>query len=149
MANPDLPFGALAKPLPGSGRAARKQHRIAAKQGIEAETHEQTLARLEFWRVLRLDLFARDSGCCRACGRALNLDAGLAADAFHAHHLTHRSRGGQDVLANLISLCAKCHRKHHDGLLTIGGTVEALTFVARNLKGTIVKAWESILPVSR
>lgn len=30
-----------------------------------------------------------------------------------AHHLLHRSRGGDDVAANLIPLCQNCHRAYH------------------------------------
>ena len=29
------------------------------------------------------------------------------------------SHGGTDDLNNLITLCAQCHRAHHDGFLTI------------------------------
>jgi 5-methylcytosine-specific restriction endonuclease McrA len=33
--------------------------------------------------------------------------------AEHCHHLYPRYRGGDDVLENLIPLCADCHRKVH------------------------------------
>jgi 5-methylcytosine-specific restriction endonuclease McrA len=133
------------KPSPGSGRAERRARKLAARRGLEPDTHAQTLERIEFWRVLRLELFARYSGKCFACAVALDLDAGLASNAMHAHHLIHKSAGGLDVLDNLIALCARCHRKHHDGLLTMTGTWNALAFVLRNLKGQVVKAWESVL----
>ncbi len=29
------------------------------------------------------------------------------------HHLTHRSRHGDDAEANLITLCSRCHRNAH------------------------------------
>lgn len=133
------------KPLPGSGRLERRARRLKAKAALEPETHQEKLERLEFWRVLRFDLYARDCGCCRACGLALDLEAGLASNALHAHHLKHRSAGGQDVLDNLAALCVKCHRLHHDGRLLISGTVALLSFVLRNLKGVVVRSWESEL----
>lgn len=132
----------------GTAKAERKARKLAAKAGREPETHQQTLDRLEFWRSLRLELFARDSGKCRACAKPLDLNAGISGDAFHAHHLLFRSQGGTDELVNLIALCSVCHRLCHDGRLTICGTVDALQFTLRTLKGTISRAWESVLKVA-
>lgn len=140
--NPDLKPGDLAKPLPGSGRLQRRKNRTARKRGLEPETHADTLARVAFWRALRLELYERDRGLCRACQQPLDLEAGIAANALHAHHVIHRSAGGQDVLANLASLCSGCHRLHHDGRLSIFGEPNGtLEFTLRGTNGRLVRAW--------
>jgi 5-methylcytosine-specific restriction endonuclease McrA len=61
-------------------------------------------------------VFKRDGWKCRnpRCQSRNNL---------HPHHLKHKSKGGKDTLENLITICADCHREHHDGRLkiTLGG----------------------------
>lgn len=32
-----------------------------------------------------------------------------------AHHLLSRGQGGDDVMNNLVPLCASCHRAYHNG----------------------------------
>ncbi len=132
------------KPLPGSGRLERRKHKLARKAGVEAETFEQKLERVEFWRVLRLAVFERDRGKCRACGKPLDIEAGIAANALHCHHVRHRSVGGTDTLDNLAATCATDHRLHHDGRLTIAGDPNGTLFlVLRDLKGVVKRSWES------
>lgn len=55
-------------------------------------------------------VYIRDQWKCRRCHNR---------DGIHAHHVTYRSKGGKDTLNNLITLCWKCHRLHHDGKLDI------------------------------
>lgn len=141
--NPDLAPNALAKPERGSGRAERRKNKLAAKTGREPETHAAMLERVEFWRVLRLELFRRDGGRCRACKQPLDINGGLSKDALHCHHVIHRSAGGADTLANLACLCSVCHRLHHDGRLSITGEPNGtLQFTSRTLKGVLQRAWE-------
>lgn len=52
--------------------------------------------------------FSARASCCCVCGEGRH--AGL-----HGHHVLLRSRGGDDVTANLVALCAVCHRLLHDG----------------------------------
>ncbi len=33
--------------------------------------------------------------------------------ALHAHHVKEQWDGGEDTADNLVTLCAKCHRKRH------------------------------------
>jgi hypothetical protein len=54
----------------------------------------------------------RDQRTCRCCGRKGSYDAG-GVDGLHRHHLTYRSRGGEDTTANLVTLCARCHVLEH------------------------------------
>lgn len=50
----------------------------------------------------------RDGGGCRICGFRI---------AVHVHHIQPRSRGGTDVIGNLITLCPNHHAMAHLGLL--------------------------------
>lgn len=52
--------------------------------------------------VSRFLLYSR---WCEACGNPSD----------HAHHVLFRSHGGDDVPANLLALCHRCHRGFHDG----------------------------------
>lgn len=48
-------------------------------------------------------LFHGTERLCLCCGNP----------AVHAHHILHRSLGGDDIDANLAPLCPDCHRCHH------------------------------------
>lgn len=144
----ELAIKAEPKPTPDSGRLERRKNRAARKQGLEPETHAEKLARVEFWRVMRLEVWTRDHGVCRACQLALDLDAPKHADnALHCHHVIHKSAGGLDVIENLCALCKGCHKLHHDGRLTIVGEAMAvLSMTLRTLKGIVKRVWESPNP---
>jgi len=50
---------------------------------------------------------------------------GCTADRFvEVHHIVHWSNGGTTDTANLLSLCPRHHRKHHQGLLGITGDAD-------------------------
>ncbi len=55
---------------------------------------------------IRREVLARDGNRCQVpgCGRIHFLEI---------HHMTPRTRGGTNDPANLITLCAACHRLHH------------------------------------
>ena len=55
-------------------------------------------------------VFIRDNFQCRRCKWRGDL---------HPHHVIHKAQGGQDTLNNLVTLCAECHRMHHDGKLEV------------------------------
>jgi 5-methylcytosine-specific restriction endonuclease McrA len=46
----------------------------------------------------------RDGWRCQNCG---------TSDSLQVHHMTWRSRMGDDSLENLITLCAQCHKLLH------------------------------------
>jgi len=54
--------------------------------------------------------FNRDNYTCQHCKKHVG--------TLNAHHIIYRSKGGADTLDNLITLCKKCHKDLHDGLLT-------------------------------
>lgn len=68
-------------------------------------------------------VYQRDGWKCRHCNDR---------NALHPHHITYRSHGGADSLDNIVTLCAGCHRAHHDGFLDI-------TVVIRTADNVIVR----------
>jgi 5-methylcytosine-specific restriction endonuclease McrA len=58
----------------------------------------------QIYRELRTQVLQRDGWRCQRCGSFINLQV---------HHIRPRSRLGDDTEANLITLCAKCHRNFH------------------------------------
>ena len=63
---------------------------------------------------LRIACLMRDGYTCRHCGtRKARLEA---------HHIVYREHGGKDTLANLLTLCERCHDRVHDGTITLSVT---------------------------
>jgi 5-methylcytosine-specific restriction endonuclease McrA len=58
----------------------------------------------EEYRLLRKQVLERDGWRCQNCGSSANLQV---------HHIRKRSELGDDILDNLIALCASCHRNEH------------------------------------
>jgi 5-methylcytosine-specific restriction endonuclease McrA len=58
----------------------------------------------EDYQRLRIKILQRDRWKCQRCGAAHQLDV---------HHILLRSRGGDDEIMNLITLCRSCHRETH------------------------------------
>ncbi len=54
------------------------------------------------WKYLRELVLARCKGYCEFCGLGLT-------DNFALHHRQFKSRGGKDVVYNLIALHHECH----------------------------------------
>ena len=69
----------------------------------------------------------RDNYTCQCCK--------TKKGTLHAHHIVYRSNGGADTLDNLITLCAACHKKLHEGDLQ---TFESK--IAGKKKGTLKHA---------
>ncbi len=58
----------------------------------------------EEYTTVRRRVLERDGWRCQECGSMENLQV---------HHMKPRSRLGDDVLYNLITLCIDCHRESH------------------------------------
>jgi len=56
------------------------------------------------YRRLHQEILKRDGWRCQACGSMRGLEV---------HHIQHRSRSGDDLEGNLITLCSDCHRAIH------------------------------------
>lgn len=74
--------------------------RLRVKRTKE-QAHYQTAA----WRLIRAAVLVRDACVCRSCDR---ITTGKAA---HIDHILPLELGGSDALANLQTLCSKCHGK--------------------------------------
>jgi HNH endonuclease len=59
------------------------------------------------WQKLRARAKARDGHCCRRCGARAKLQV---------HHRVCPEDGGRDELANLETLCSRCHRLTHKAM---------------------------------
>lgn len=77
-------------------------------QGKEYQEGEQ----LGFSNVRQYVLF-RDNYTCQHC-------KGKSKDKIlHVHHIIFRSKSGSDRPENLITLCATCHKKLHEGKIEL------------------------------
>jgi hypothetical protein len=75
-------------------------------------------------RRLRLQALARDRHRCAVPGcRSTNLDV---------HHIHELSKGGKNVLSNLITLCEAHHVALHEGALLLEGIPPDVTFTRRS-----------------
>ncbi|UPV98778.1 HNH endonuclease [Halorussus gelatinilyticus] len=63
------------------------------------------------WDSRRKRVYRRDDYTCQNCG----LEGGPRGNAtLHAHHIVPKSKGGEDKLANLQTLCEECHNAVHN-----------------------------------
>lgn len=63
---------------------------------------------------LRIACLMRDGYQCQHCGKR--------RERLEAHHVIFREHGGKDTLANLLTLCKKCHRRLHEGKIALNVT---------------------------
>jgi 5-methylcytosine-specific restriction endonuclease McrA len=71
----------------------------------------------QVYRRLMKRVLDRDGWRCRQCGSLENLQI---------HHKTRRSQQGDDALANLVTLCARCHMGQHGQLCFEGRAAEGI-----------------------
>ena len=57
-----------------------------------------------FWRIISHECFKRDRYSCRNCN---------SGEKLECHHIIPISKGGNNQLDNLITLCSKCHKIEH------------------------------------
>jgi 5-methylcytosine-specific restriction endonuclease McrA len=72
-------------------------------QNVRQKQPRVRLDRQEY-EILGNLVFERDGWRCQSCGTSNNLQA---------HHITKRSRLGNDSLDNSITLCFNCHAQVH------------------------------------
>lgn len=56
---------------------------------------------------------ARDKHTCQHCGKSNCI--------LEVHHKIQRKDGGTNKANNLITLCKKCHKEHHNGKINVNG----------------------------
>jgi hypothetical protein len=67
----------------------------------------------------------RDGMCCRVTGRRVDPHNPNMLLRGHHHHLTYRSKGGNDTTDNLILLSAEAHHAVHAGRIRLSGDADA------------------------
>lgn len=77
-----------------------ERRRRAAARGVRSEAYS------------RQELFDRDAGLCRYCGRQAGAD-------WHIAHLVALARGGEDTLDNVAVSCATCNIADGVGRLSV------------------------------
>jgi 5-methylcytosine-specific restriction endonuclease McrA len=81
---------------------------VEAERLVPMRERHQKKPRLKLdfkkYTSLRKAVLQRDGWRCQECGSLTQLEV---------HHLVKRSQLGDDVMDNLITLCAHCHRKRH------------------------------------
>jgi len=61
------------------------------------------------WKELSDDCKRKYNYVCQRCHKSFKDDK----FKLHAHHIIPLSKGGRNVLSNLIPLCEDCHSKTH------------------------------------
>lgn len=105
------PIKALAKKLE-TRREKRRARRL------------RTMAEMDAWMQVRQDVWRRDRGYCRSCGRAVWLQHADPFKIANIHHIEYRSAGGSNESYNLVTLCIRCHDLEHRRLLEIVGNAD-------------------------
>jgi 5-methylcytosine-specific restriction endonuclease McrA len=65
-------------------------------------------SRPDDWDLRRSIVLKRDLNICQVC-----YSSGSYFNSLHVHHRIPLSRGGNNTIDNLITLCEKCHKKAH------------------------------------
>ena len=66
------------------------------------------------WLMLRFRCFQRDKFHCVYCGRSPLLDLTVM---LHCDHVKPKSKGGEDILENLVTSCSECNMGKMDVML--------------------------------
>lgn len=89
----------------------------------ERELEEHVLFERQLPKGVRERVFERDRRSCRSC----NSD-----DMLSVHHIVYRSKHYDHSMANLVSLCWRCHQRIHDGTLLMAVIDGNFFFGGRN-----------------
>ncbi len=99
-------------------RPARFLNRASSKRSgrlpPSIRTNVEEVIRVARDENLRIACLMRDGYRCRHCG--------TRKSRLEAHHIVYREHGGKDTLANLLTLCERCHGRVHDGTITLSVT---------------------------
>jgi 5-methylcytosine-specific restriction endonuclease McrA len=77
------------------------------------------------WRAVCKQVDARDKGRCRVCGRRCDPNAVGMLERAERHHIEYRSRGGEDIDHNVVTMCSGCHTDQHAGRIDVRGNARA------------------------
>ena len=65
--------------------------------------------RSDAWKQKERERMAVDDNKCVMCGRPSE----KTRHGLQVHHITYRNLGHEDVMTDLVTLCAPCHKKMH------------------------------------
>ena len=71
--------------------------------------------RSDAWKQKEQERMRIDDNKCAMCGRPSE----KTRHGLQVHHITYKNLGHEDVLADLVTLCAPCHKKMHNYLSRI------------------------------
>ncbi len=99
------------------------------------------------WNAVSARVDARDEGQCRVCGTRANPHVTTLLGRLHRHHIAYRSRGGEDITSNIVSLCAACHDEIHiHGTLHLEGDADLRDPIGRlcgiKVERNVESGWE-------
>jgi len=67
--------------------------------------YRQYISSSPVWSAKRLERLALDKGQCKRC---------RSRESLHVHHRTYIRFGGEELMADLVTLCEKCHAEVHN-----------------------------------
>lgn len=85
---------------------------VRRKNGVSTivrDSYRSSDANGSWWELVR-QAQKRDGNQCGSCS--------YRGPGIERHHIVPLSRGGRNVLSNIISLCEKCHAKRHSHMFT-------------------------------
>ena len=68
------------------------------------------------------------------------------SDKLEVHHIKFRSEGGSDAPKNLITLCEKCHKKLHDGKLSLPSNLKHKSLRSATFMNTVSCRLQELYP---
>ncbi|AUX09866.1 restriction endonuclease [Halalkaliarchaeum desulfuricum] len=71
----------------------------------------------ENWDELRIRTLKQDKWECQKCGKR---GGPYGNERVDVHHIVPKSKGGEDRINNLITLCHSCHEKEHGHTIPTG-----------------------------
>ena len=105
MADVNAEPNAPQKPRPGLLERADKRKKVKAAS-----------------MKMRQDVRGRDGNQCQSCHIPVFVHAANPLHRAQVHHIQFRSQGGQNVMKNMITVCAECHAKIHAHEIDVRGT---------------------------
>lgn len=122
-------FHSFPKPLPGTAKIARLKRKAEGVREAKREQLKLRRERVEFLRKRRQEIYDRDRGHCRVCGKPVEFEHPNPDKAFHWHHIRYRSAGGDDSTANGICICRFDHEREHASRIEITGNGDGTVFI--------------------
>lgn len=90
---------------------------------IDGRSYEKECYRGANWDEQRFKCYKRDNYVCQACEikciSRRNLNDKNGSKIIQCHHIESFDNGKNNNLNNLITLCASCHKKMHEGVIKL------------------------------